>query len=314
MAIGSSLQRAWIAGVLLIALATATAAHARTPLTVAYAGSMGAVMDKALGPAFERSQAATFQGIGRGSLGLARLIASGQMRADVFVAITAGPIEILQRAGRMGAAVPIASTRMVIAWSPKSRFAGAFRAASRGEGEPWYEVLERPGVRFGRTDPRTDPQGRNIVLAMQLAARYYRQPDLMQRILGPLDNPRQLFSEPSLLSRLQSGQLDATSGYLSAVVSHHLPYIALPDEVDLGDPALADTWYRHAGFDLPKGAGKRDPVRVQPLVFYAGVLADAPHPELAAQFVAFLQGATAQQLLADHGYGKPRGSPLEPRR
>lgn len=314
MGIGSSSPCARIVCGLFIAFAIAASAHARTPLTVAYAGSMGPVMDKALGPAFDQAHDTTFQGIGEGSFGLAHLIASGQVRADVFVAITPGPVEILQRAGRLATAVPIASTEMVIAYSPDSRFAAAFAAAARGQGAPWYEVLERPGVRFGRTDPRTDPQGRNIVLAMQLAARYYGQPDLVQRILGTLDNPRQIFSEPSLLSRLQSGQLDAASAYLSAATSHHLPYIRLPEQVNLGDPALAGNWYRHAGFELMAQAGKRDPVRAQPLVFYAGVLTNARHPGLAAQFVAFLQSAAGRAMLARHGYGKPRGAPLEPER
>jgi molybdate/tungstate transport system substrate-binding protein len=296
---------------LAVALVVAPAARPATPLTVAYAGSMAAVMNKGLGPAFDASHATTFQGIGQGSYGLARLIAAGQMRADVFVAITPGPIRIVQEAGLMGAAVPVASTRMVIAYSPKSRFAGDFAAAGEG-GAPWYKVLERDGLRFGRTDPATDPQGRNIVLTMQLAQRYYKQPDLVAQILGPIDNPRQIFAEPSLLTRLESGQLDATSGYLSAVVSHHLPYITLPDEIDLGNPAMTDTWYSHAGFTLATGDGRTGTVKVQPLVFYAGVLRNAAHPEQAAQFVAFLQSAAGQQLLADYGYGKWKGETLKP--
>lgn len=287
------------------------AAQAATPLTVAYAGSMGAVMDKGLGPAFDANHAATFRGIGQGSYGLARLIAAGQLRADVFVAITPGPIELVQRAGMMGAAVPVASTAMVIAYSPKSRFAGDFASAGKG-GKPWYQVLEQNGLRFGRTDPATDPQGRNIVLTMQLAQIYYQQPALVKSILGSTENPRQLFTEPSLLTRLEAGQLDASSGYLSAVISHHLPYLTLPDEINLGDPALADAWYRRAGFELTKGDGKTEAVKVEPLVFYAGVLKIAAHPKEAAQFVAFLQSPAGQALLARYGYSKPKGDALQP--
>ncbi len=294
-----------------ITLAVAPTVRSATPLTVAYAGSMGAVMDKALGPAFDANHATTFRGIGQGSYGLARLIAAGQLRADVFIAITPGPVKVVQQAGLMGAAVPVASTQMVIAYSPKSRFAKDFATATKA-GTPWYKVLERKGLRFGRTDPATDPQGRNIVLTMQLAQRYYKQPGLVEKILGPIDNPRQIFSEPSLLSRLESGQLDASSGYLSAVVSHHLSYITLPDEINLSNPAMAGTWYRHAGFKLKKGDGKTETVKVQPLVFYAGVLKNAPHPKQAAQFVAFLQSAAGQKLLADYGYSKPKGEALQP--
>lgn len=296
---------------LAMTLVAAPVARPATPLTVAYAGSMGAVMDKGLGPAFDARHATTFQGIGQGSYGLARLIAAGQKRADVFVAITPGPIRIVQEAGLMGAAVPVASTQMVIAYSPKSRFAGDFATAARGEA-PWYRVLERDGLRFGRTNPATDPQGRNIILTMQLAQRYYNQPGLVEKILGPIGNPRQIFTEPSLLTRLESGQIDASSGYLSAVVSHHLPYIRLPDEINLSNPAMAGAWYNHAGFDLTKGDGEIETVKAQPLVFYAGVLRNAAHPKQAAQFVAFLQSAAGQQLLADYGYSKPKGEALQP--
>lgn len=294
-----------------ITVAVAPAAWSATRLTVAYAGSMGAVMDKGLGPAFDANHATTFQGIGQGSYGLARLIAAGQVRADVFIAITPGPVKVVQQAGLMGAAVPVASTQMVIAYSPASRFAGDFAAAAKG-GTPWYKVLEQTGLRFGRTDPATDPQGRNIVLAMRLAQIYYKQPGLVEKILGPIENPRQIFTEPSLLTRLESGQLDASSGYLSAVESHHLPYITLPDEINLSNPALADAWYRRAGFKLAKSDGKTETVKVEPLVFYAGVLKNAPHPEQAAQFVAFLQSPAGQKLLADYGYSKPKGGALRP--
>lgn len=286
------------------------AAWAATPLTVAYAGSMGAVMDKGLGPAFDAAHGTRFQGIGKGSFALAHLLAARQMQADVFIAITPGPIEVVQKAGLMGEAVPIASTQMVIAYSPRSRFAADFGNAAKG-GTPWYQVLEQKGVRFGRTDPATDPQGRNIVLAMQLAQIYYKQPGLVEKILGPIDNLRQIFTEPSLLTRLESGQLDASSGYLSAVISHHLPYIALPDEINLGNPAMMDAWYGRAGFDLAKGDGKTETVKVEPLVFYAGVLANAPHPKQAARFIAFLQSAAGQKLLAGYGYSKPKGGALK---
>ncbi|TAM50814.1 MAG: hypothetical protein EPN72_10430 [Nevskiaceae bacterium] len=147
-------------------------AAARAPLTVAHAGSMGAVMDNGLGPAFDAAHDSTFRGVGQGSYGLAHLIAGRQRRPDVFVAITPGPIRIVQDAGLMDAAVPVASTQMVIAYSPKSRFVEQFQAAADGK-VPWYRVLQQKGLRFGRTDPRTDPQGRNIVLTMQLAERYY---------------------------------------------------------------------------------------------------------------------------------------------
>lgn len=279
-------------------------------LRVAYAGSMGAVMDRGLGPAFARSHDVHYEGMGEGAYGLAHLIAARQVRADVFVAVTAGPIRVLQRAGLLSMAKPVASTQMVIAYSPSSRFASLFKEAASGE-LPWFKVLERPGIRFGRTDPMVDPQGRNIVLMMQLAARYYGRPDLEHRILGKVENPKQIFTEASLLSRLEAGQIDASSGYLSAVISHHLPYIKLPAAINLSDPAMEARWYRKAGFRLAVPGHPEQRVVVEPLVFYAGVLENAPHRKDARAFLRYLQSAPARRIFARFGYGPPKGRTLK---
>ncbi|MGH7057263.1 MAG: extracellular solute-binding protein [Acetobacteraceae bacterium] len=280
-------------------------ASAAGTVRVAYAGSMGVVMDRALGPKFAAMNHVTYQGIGQGSYALARLIAGRQLRADVFVAITRGPLAILKKAHLAGEVVPIASTAIVIAYSPKSRFSRQFSS-----GTPWWKVLESPGLRFGRTDPTTDPLGRNTIFTMLLAERFYHQPDLAAKILGPIVNPRQIFTETSILSRLEAGQLDATAGYKSAVVSHHLPFVALPDEINLSNPAMDAGWYSRVQFSLPGPNGTKKTLGIEPLVYYAAALKDAPHPALAEKFVRFLTSAAGQKILAADGYGEPKGNPL----
>ncbi|MGH7121391.1 MAG: extracellular solute-binding protein [Acetobacteraceae bacterium] len=287
--------------VLLLGAFLPQTAAARSIL-VAYAGSMGVVMDHDLGPAFAKENSVTFEGIGQGSYALARLIAGKRLACDVFVAITPGPIEVLLKARLIEQAGPVASTAMVIAYAPKSRFAALF-----ARGQPWWQVLESPGLRFGRTDPTTDPQGRNIIFTMLLAARYYHQPGLAARILGPLLNHRQIFTEASILSRLEAGQLDASSGYASATRSHHLPFVRLPDEINLSNPAMEKKWYGTVHFALPGPEGKPREVHTEPLVFYAAVLRDAPDPALAAKFVRFLLSSAGQAAFAKAGYGGPLG-------
>jgi len=276
-------------------------------LRIAYAGSMGAVMDRGLGPRFALSAHLDYQGIGAGAYGLARLIAAGRLQADLFISITPGPIRILQRAGIVARAVPIARTQMVIAYSPKSRFAAQFRSAARG-GTAWWRVLETPGLRFGRTDPATDPQGQSIIFTMLLAQQYYHQPDLSKRVLGTERNPAQIFTEASLLSRLESGEIDAASGYESAVRSLHLPYIVLPPQIDLGDPAYARAYDRATIRSTVHGTSRT--LHPQPLVFYAAVLKNAADPKAARAFVAFVLSPEGQKLLRTFGYQRPLGSPL----
>jgi molybdate/tungstate transport system substrate-binding protein len=287
-----------------------SAAQAAEVIRVAYAGSMGVVMDRFIGPAFAKANGVEFQGIGQGSFALARQLEGRLLQADIFLPITPGPIEILSKAGFIGPAIPVASTQMVVAYSPKSRFVPDFEAAAQNR-KKWYEVLQTSGLRFGRTDPATDPQGQNIIFTMLLAENYYKQPGLPDRILGGYQNPQQIFTETSLLSRLEAGQLDASSGYLRATRSHHLPYIELPDEINLSNPAMEAAWYKNVQFSITLPGGKVSTLNTQPLVFYAAVVKDSKQPALAQKFVEFLQSPEGQKLFTDNGYSPPKGTPIQ---
>lgn len=296
----------WFMLCIAIACAVATAAESPTPLDVAYAGAMGAVMERAVRPAIARSLGAELRGRAQGALGLANLIAAGGIKPDVFISVTPAPMRIVIAAGKTTRAMPFARTEMVIAYSPRSRYAAAFARAGQPGAEPWWRILTTAGLRFGRTDPLTDPQGLNIIFTLELAADYYRQPGLAARILGPAENPRQIFDEPDVMARLQAGQLDASSAYKIQATAFDLPYLALPAAINLGAAALADR-YRRATVTLDGHTFHQ-----QPLIFYAAALAAAPHPALAARFVQWLGGAEARAIFARYHYDDPDGAkPLE---
>ena len=301
----------WAGALLIVAgMLAASAAQGAETFRVGYAGSMGVVMDRFIGPAFAKANLVEYQGIGQGSYGLARQLEGKLIRVDVFLPITPGPVDIVKKAGMIGPAIPVASTEMVIAYSPKSKFVPEFEAAVQGK-KPWYEVLRTSGLRFGRTDPAVDPQGQNIIFTMLLAQNFYKQPGLADQVLGDYQNPRQIFTETSMLSRLESGQLDATSGYLSAVRSHDLPFIGLPDEINLSNPDMDAKWYKTVQFSITLPSGKEATLNTQPLVFYAAVLKDSKQPALAEKFVQFLQSPEGQKLFRDNGYSPPKGGLIQ---
>ncbi len=282
-------------------------ADSLTPLQVAFAGSMGPLMDRGVKPAIAKSLNAELQGRAQGSSGLANLISAGSIRPDVFISVTPGPMRSVLKAKKAAKAIPIARTEMVIAYSPKSRFAAAFNECGDPRAEQWWAVLESRGLRFGRTDPNTDPQGLNIIFTMQLAAQYYNQPDLTDKVLGPQINPQQIFPEPQMMARLQAGQLDASSAYKSQPAALGLPFVSLPREINLGDAALEGR-YRSATVVL-----NRKILHPSPLVFYAALLKDAPQPQLAAKFLAWLQTNEARELFARYYYDAPGDAqPLTP--
>ncbi|MRT42734.1 ABC transporter substrate-binding protein [Enterobacteriaceae bacterium RIT702] len=287
-------------------------AQANTDIRVTYAGSMGKVMDQSLGPAFAKQNNGKYEGQGQGAYGMARLLASKKITADVFVSITPGPMQILKDAGLIDDAIPVASTSMVVAYSPKGKYAQQF-AQAKGSDASWLKVLATPGIKFGRTDPINDPKGQNIIFTLLLAEKYYQQPGIADKIMGGYQNPAQTHLEGGLLTRLESGQVDAAAGYESEVISAHLPYVALPDEINLSNPAMAKQWYDTVSFSVKDSAGKDKVLHTQPLVYYAAVLKNAPHGTAAGKaFVDFMLSQPGQALFKQNGYAAPKGGSIYP--
>jgi len=281
--------------------------EALKPLQVPYAGSMGSIMDGGVRPAIAKALGAELQGRASGSTGLTNLILARSIRPDVFISVTPGPMRSVLKVGKAQTAIPIARTEMVIAYSPKSHYAAALAKAGGTGAAPWWQILQTPGFRFGRTDPDTDPQGLNIIFVMQLAADYYHQPDLAEKILGPQINPQQIFQEPQVMARLQAGQLDASSAYKTQPGAFGLPFLTLPPEINLGS-SLMEKEYAKVSVRL-NGKARRP----SPLVFCAARLNDAPQPKLAERFLAWLNGPETRQILSRYGYDDPGDAkPLVP--
>src|ERR1700732_2619050 len=70
-----------------------TASGGLIPLEVAYAGSMGSVMDGPIRTAV-RSLGIELRGRAQGSMALARLIEGGSIQPDVFISVTPPPMRV----------------------------------------------------------------------------------------------------------------------------------------------------------------------------------------------------------------------------
>ncbi len=262
---------AWLAA-LLVGTSPAVAAAGEL-VNVLYAGSLVNLMEQGVGPAFDRSSGDHFRGFAGGSQLLANQIKGRLRRADVF--ISAAPAV---NSELMGAAngdwerwyVTFAQSSLVIGYDPKSRFAAGFRT------RPWYQVVQEPGIRLGRTDPKLDPKGALTLALMRRAQAYYRIPELARRVLGPPENPRQVLPEEVLIGRLQSGELDAGFFYSTETSDARIPCVRLPPSI------------------TPKA------------VYTVAIVRGAPHPEAADAFVAFLLSARGRALMRAHGLGLRR--------
>ena len=300
-------RHTWIAGgftLLGTACASKTFAQQLTVLDVAYAGSMGSMMEGPVKTGVAHDLQIDMHGRAQGSDALARLIVGGSIAADVFIPVTPGPMRTVLKGGKAQSALPIARTEMVIAYSPKSKYAQQFAdaAANKRGAMPWYEILQQPDIRFGRTDPAADPQGRNIIFTFALAETYYKQSGLAQKVLGSTINPAQIFSEPTVEARLQSGELDAASAYRIQPAAFGLPFIRLPDAMNLGNESLHER-YQQASLDL---AGKT--YHPEALVYYAATITGSQNADKAAAFVQWLTSSNGQAILRRYAYDPPLGA------
>lgn len=278
---------------------TSEPAPAKGTVNVAYAGSLVTLMEHTLGPAFTRATGYTFQGRGAGSTALANQIKSKLIAPDVFISASPAAYKPLQ-GGANGNIVrwyaSFATTSMVIGYSPKSQFAAQLQAAASGK-TPWYSVLQTPGLRLGRTDPKLDPKGVNTLYTLQLAEQYYSQPGLAQTLTGGAENPAQIFPEEELVARLTAGQLDAGFFYRNEVKDAGLPSISLPPQINLGDPALAGA-YAQASYTTAAGVTQRG----APIVFSVTIPATVRDEAGAEAFVAYLLGKQGSAALSADGF------------
>lgn len=290
-------------GASLLAATRAARAQELTPIEVAYAGSMGSMMEGPIKAGAARTLEIAMHGRAQGSDALAKLIVGGSIAPDVFLPVTPGPMMTVLKSGKASQATPIARTEMVIAYSPKSKYAKQFADAAAGKrgAMPWWQILQQSDLRFGRTDPAVDPQGRNIIFTLQLAEAFYRQPGLAEKILGPTINPAQIFSEPTVEARLQSGELDAASAYKIQPGPFNLPYVPLPQEINLGNEAL------HAQYAQTRLELNGKTFHPDSLVYYAAVLEGSTHKDKAGAFVSWLAGS-GQAIFRQYFYDPPTGA------
>ncbi len=215
---------------------------AKGTASVAYASSLEFLNEKVAGPAFTKATGYKYTGRGDSSGALEADIASKEISPNVFEAVGGDNIMPLQPKFTKWY-IPYAGTQTVVAYNPKSKYASDFKAYADGSKplQGLFTLMQTPGFKLGRTDPNIDPQGRDFIYMLELAQMYYHLPaDTVSKILGTTDtgtsNSSQIFAESSLDATLQSGQLDASSAFITQAVELHLPYIKLPSAINLGMP------------------------------------------------------------------------------
>jgi molybdate/tungstate transport system substrate-binding protein len=213
--------------------------------SIAAASSLSYLNEKVNGPAFTKAEGYKYSGTYNASGDLESDIASGEITPNVFESVGGDNITPLEPKFTKWY-VQYAGTSMVVAYNPNSKYASQFKAFADGS-KPLsglFTLLETTGLKLGRTDPNIDPQGRDFIYMLELAQAYYHLPsDTVAKILRTSDfgsaTSSQIYAESSLDATLQSGQLDASSAFITQAIELHLDYIPLPSAINLGSAADA---------------------------------------------------------------------------
>lgn len=303
----------------------------RVTLRVLFAGSLIIPFEQ-LESEFEQ----THPGIdvnmeGHGSIQAIRIVSDLHEEADLVVSADHRLIPMLLYTSKdpdtgsvLGQwTITFASNRMVVAFTPDSLYAEEVRA-----GGDWTDIINRPGVRLGISDPRLDANGYRALMMVKLAETVYQRPDLFAETFGGafrvpvrattgvegtvitvpeiLETVRgsHLVMRPysvNLLPLLKSGDIDYAFEYESVARQHGLEIISLPPEIDLSDPTYNSVYDDvTVKLDFQRFASVRPEFTGEAIRYGATIPGNAPHPEEAATLLAFLLGPEGRRIMAEN--------------
>lgn len=264
-------------------------------LVIFHAGSLTVPVDK-LTEAFHKEYPnVTFETEGGGSRTIARKVSELGREADLVMSADYTVIDSLLIPEFADWNIQFARNTMVIAYTDQSKYADEINS------DNWYEILTRDGVIYGHSEPDADPCGYRTLLVWQLAEAHYQQPGLNQKLIEhcPPENVRPKSVE--LTAMLESGDMDYAFEYRSVAVQHGLKYVELPDEINLGSIEFGD-FYKTASVEVSGSEPGTTVTKTgSPIVYGLTIPKNAPSPDLAEKFVAFLLSSEGQAILEAQG-------------
>ena len=216
--------------------------------------------------------------------------------------------------------VKFATNSIGIAYSPDSRYADEINA------DNWHEILSRPDVRIGVSDPRLDPCGYRALMLCRLAEDYYQQPGIFESVFGSFNLPvtmteadgvtilslpeimrpgdgRIIFRGSSvwLIPLLEAGDADYVFEYESVARQHGVDFLELPPQINLSQTEYADNYGTvSCKLDFQR-FNSVDPEFIgQPIIYAMTIPNNAPHPEIAEAFIKFVTGPSGQRRFTDN--------------
>ncbi|MDH5695745.1 MAG: tungstate ABC transporter substrate-binding protein WtpA [Dehalococcoidia bacterium] len=190
--------------------------------------------------------------------------------------------------------VTFACNRMVIAYTDSSQFADEI------DKDNWYEILQRDGVKYGRSDPNQDPCGYRTLMVWQLAEDLYDAPGLYDKLYGA-DGDVMRPKEVDLVALLEAGELDYAFEYSSVAAQHKLNFVRLPTEIDLSSEEFKDYYAKAEVKVTGKRPGEFLTIKGKPIVYGVTIPKNFPRQEIAIAWVDFLLSSEGRAIMEANG-------------
>jgi len=189
--------------------------------------------------------------------------------------------------------IMFARNEMTVAYTGMSRHSDEITAAN------WYEILLRPDTQYSHSDPNLDPSGYRTLLCWKLASLQSTnfKGDLYEALQKGCD-PRNIRPDANqILPLLESvGGVDYLFTYRSVAEQHHLQYVSLPDEVNLGAPEL-EGLYAKASVTVTDRKGQKRIHTGAPIAYGMTIPKNSRSPEAALRFVKFMLSEKGRNIL-----------------
>jgi len=288
-----------------------------TVLTIFHAGSLG-VSFQELEAEFEAQHPGVdVQREAAGSAQSIKKITELGKQADILASADYALIPSIMMPKYADWYAAFARNQMVITYTNESKYSNEINVNN------WYEILRRPDVRYGFSNPNDDPAGYRAQMITQLAESYYNDSriydDLIQNNTGMTttteENGTVLVHVPAseaispntskimlrsmeveLSSALETGEIDYFYIYRSVAEQHGFKYIELPPQINMGSMEYADN-YSKVQVQMANG----EIVTGSPIVYGVTIPKNAKNPKRAAEFVKLLLDKPGQQIFIKNG-------------
>lgn len=260
------------------------------PLVVFTAGSLARPMRAAL-DSFAAANGVRYELESAGSLETARKLTELHKIPDIVALADEDVFPKVLVPDHATWYVRFASNRIVLAYTDRSRF------ASEVDSTNWWQVLQRPGLEIGRSNPDLDPSGYRTLMVFQLAERFYAHPGLAAA-LERSAHPRNMRpKEIELVALLESGDLDYAWFYESMARASGVRHVRLPAAIDLSDDGQRDAYAQVNVRVIGSSAADTVTMRGAPIRYAFSIPLKAAHAPLAERFGAYLLSADGRRVL-----------------